>query len=169
MTDYGPLSTIDRKGRVTLPPDLIIHDRPDPQNPNRTVRGGHRVDRVAEVLGGERKAWQQENRLRYWAAEIYRTDMALAGGASPDPRDHEPGSERVSSDYSRLDGQIDAIGRHRAAYEAIPVRSRPVVVHVVHRGWKLSAYASGRGYAVARVALMVGLDALARHYEGMGR
>lgn len=169
MTDYGALSTIDRKGRVSLPPELLIHERPDPQNPNRTVRGGHRVDRVAEVLGGERKNWRQEDRLRYWAVEIYRTDMALADGASPDPKDQEPGKHRVSSDYSRFDGQIDAIGRHRRAYEAIPVRSRPVLVHVVHKGWKLSAYAKGRGYALARVALMVGLDALAVHYEGCGR
>ena len=65
MTDYGAQSTIDRKGRVTLPPDLIAIDRPDPENPNRTVRGVQRVDYLARIIGPDRRQW--DSRFFAWS------------------------------------------------------------------------------------------------------
>lgn len=171
MTDYGATATLDRKGRVILPPDLVATERPDPDAPNRTVRGVQRVDYLARIIGPDRRQWDSQDRLRYWAAELYRNDTALAGGATPDPKEREPGTDRAPGDYSRFDGQIDAISRQRAATAVLPVVSVVVVRDVVLRAIPMGKVVarSGKRHSAMRHSLMVGLDALAVHYEGMGR
>lgn len=171
MTDYGATATLDRKGRVILPPDLVATERPDPDAPNRTVRGVQRVDYLARIIGPDRRQWDSQDRLRYWAAELYRNDTALAEGATPDPKEREPGTDRAPGDYSRIDGQIDAISRQRAATASLPLVSRVVVRDVVVRGIPLHKLVArlGKRRPAVRQALMVGLDALTLHYEKNGR
>lgn len=173
MTDYGATATLDRKGRVILAPGLMVEDRADPDNPNRTVRGAHRVDHLARILGPNRKDWSAQDRLRYWGAELYRDDHAIGeDGANPNPADSLATLRQGSpGDYGPTDGRVDALGRLRAATEALPLVSRVVVRDVVLRGMPMRKVLerSGKRHASVRHSLMVGLDALAVHYEGMGR
>lgn len=172
MTDYGATATLDRKGRVILPPDLMATDRPDPDAPNRTVRGVQRVDYLARIIGPDRRQWTAQDRLRFWAAELYRDDWAIGedgarhtGDTLPSLRTGGPGG------YGPPDGRVDALTRLRDALEALPLKSRMVVRHVVILGRPMTKVEghSGRSHAALRSSLMAGLDALAVHYEGMGR
>lgn len=172
MTDYGATATLDRKGRVILPPDLMVEYRPDPDAPNRTVRGVKRDDPLVRLFGANRKAWSDVDRLRYWAAELYRDDWAIGedgarhtGDTLPSLRTGGPGG------YGPPDGRVDALTRLRDALEALPLKSRMVVRHVVILGRPMTKVEghSGRSHAALRSSLMAGLDALAVHYEGMGR
>lgn len=173
MTDYGATATIDRKGRVVLPPSLVMEDRVDPDNPNRTVRGAHRVDTVAAIFGANRKSWDAQNRHRYWAAELFRDDYEIGDqGGNPRMDDAGPRTARSGpSCYGPPDVRIDAIGRYRAACEALPLVSRVVVRQVVLDGMPLRKAVAwaGRRHSAVRHSLMVGLDALVVHYEGCGR
>lgn len=173
MTDYGATATLDRKGRPVLHPSLAMEDRPDPDNPNRTVRGAHRVDHLARILGPNRKDWSAQDRLRYWGAELYRDDHAIGeDGANPwmDDAGHRTAQGSHSS-YGPPDVRVDALGRLRAATEALPLVSRVVVRDVVLRGMPMRKVLerSGKRHSAVRASLMAGLDALAVHYEGMGR
>lgn len=173
MTDYGATATIDRKGRVTLPPDLIAVDRPDPENPNRTVRGVQRVDYLARIIGPDRRQWDSQDRLRYWAAELYRDDHAIGeDGANPNPSDSLPTLRQGGPGaYGPTDGRVDALGRLRAATAVLPLVSVVVVRDVVLRAVPMGKVVarSGKRHSAVRQALMVGLDALAAHYEKNGR
>jgi hypothetical protein len=176
MTDYGALSTRDTKGRVTLPARLMLEDRPDPDAPNRTVRGARYVDHLARTIGADRKRWSDTDRLRYWAAELYRDDWAIGeDGASPNTGETLPSLRTgAPGSYGPPDGRVDALARLRGArmaLDAVPVTCRVAVFRVVIRNWKLQSVPgySGRSHGALRDALMTGLDALAGHYEGMGR
>lgn len=174
MTDYGATATIDRKGRVTLPPDLIATDRPDPENPNRTVRGVQRVDYLARIIGPDRRQWDSQDRLRYWAAELYRDDHAIGeDGANPNPADSLPSLRQGGPGaYGPTDGRVDALGRLRAATAVLDAPlSRVVVGDVVLRAIPMHKVVArlGKRHSAVRHSLMAGLDALAVHYEGMGR
>lgn len=173
MTDYGAQSTIDRKGRVILPPHLIAIDRPDPENPNRTVRGVQRVDYLARIIGPDRRQWNSQDRLRYWAAELYRDDHAIGeDGADPSPSDSLPTLRQGGpGGYGPTDGRVDALGRLRAATAVLPLVSRVVVRDVVLRAIPMGKVVarSGKRHSAVRHSLMVGLDALAVHYEECGR
>lgn len=173
MTDYGATATLDRKGRITLPPDLIAIDRPDPDAPNRTVRGVQRVDYLARIIGPDRRQWSAQDRLRFWAAELYRDDYAVGeDGANPNPADSLPTLRKgTPGGYVPTDARVDAIGRLRAATAVLPLVSLVVVRDVVLRAVPMGKVVerSGKRHAAVRHSLMVGLDALAGHYEGCGR
>lgn len=173
MTDYGATATLDRKGRVILPPDLMATDRPDPDAPNRTVRGVQRVDYLARIIGPDRRQWTAQDRLRFWAAELYRDDHAIGeDGANPNPADSLPTFREGSPNgYTPTQLRVDALARLRGATACLPLVSRAVVRDVVLRAVPMGKVVerSGRRHSAVRHALMVGLDALAGHYEGMGR
>jgi hypothetical protein len=173
MTDYGALATRDRKGRIILPPDLMATDRPDPDAPNRTVRGVQRVDYLARILGPDRRQWTAQDRLRFWAAELYRDDHAIGeDGANPNPSDSLPTLRQGGpGGYGPTDGRVDALGRLRAATAVLPLVSVVVVRDVVLRAIPMGKVVarSGKRHASVRHSLMVGLDALAVHYEAVGR
>lgn len=174
MTDYGATATLDRKGRVILPPDLVATDRPDPDAPNRTVRGVQRVDYLARIIGPDRRQWTAQDRLRFWAAELYRDDHAIGeDGANPNPSDSLPTLRQGGpGGYGPTDGRVDALGRLRAATAALDAPlSRVVVRDVVVRGIPLHKLVArlGKRRPAVRQALMVGLDALTLHYEKNGR
>lgn len=174
MTDYGATATLDRKGRVILPPDLVATDRPDPDVPNRTVRGVQRVDYLARIIGPDRRQWTAQDRLRFWAAELYRDDHAIGeDGANPNPADSLPTLRQGSpGGYGPTDARIDAIGRLRAATAVLDAPlSRVVVGDVVLRAVPMHKVVArlGKRRPAVRHALMVGLDALASHYEKIGR
>lgn len=172
MTDYGALATRDPKGRVSLPAGLMVEDRPDPDAPNRTVRGVKRDDPLVRLFGANRKAWSDVDRLRYWAAELYREDVAISDGARPDrPASWEERIDHASASYGPAKYQIDGETRRREAYAIVPSKARPVFDWVVVRCAPLVKMQghSGRSHAALRSSLMAGLDALAVHYEGCGR
>ena len=173
MTDYGATATLDRKGRPSLPPSLMMEDRPDPDMPNRTVRGARRTDCLAVILGPNRAGWDAETQRRYWAAELYRDDLEIGeDGANPNAGNADPTLRQGSpSSYALADVQADALARLRDARTALPVVAWVVFRDVVRGNKplvKVHGY-SGRRHSAIRNALMVGLDALAVHYEGMGR
>ena len=173
MTDYGATATLDRKGRVILPPDLVATERPDPDAPNRTVRGVQRVDYLARIIGPDRRQWTAQDRLRFWAAELYRDDHAIGeDGANPNPADSLPTLRQGGPGaYGPTDGRVDALGRLRAATAVLPVVSVVVVRDVVLRAIPMGKVVarSGKRHSAVRHSLMVGLDALAVHYEKNGR
>lgn len=173
MTDYGATATLDRKGRVILPPDLMATDRPDPDAPNRTVRGVQRVDVLADMFGANPRLWAKDDRRRYWAAELFRDDWELGEeGANPEMGDRDPTlRQKGGSTYCMTDARIAARTRLREAQAAIPSKSASMVRQVVIEATpvKKCRNYSGRKHSAMRHALMVGLDALAGHYEGMGR
>ena len=160
----------DAKGRkkplvITLRrPDVLVEDRPDPKQPNVTIRGARRRD-------GLRLMWKrgQLSDAQMAAAEKYRDDAALASGA----RLSLPG-DRVSTrtrgrNFEPPMAAVDALSRCRGAWKAVGLLSQPVVSWIVIGWGTVGGYAECKHMRDDRAAVLLkrGLDGMADYYTAL--
>ena len=163
MTDYGPAVTRTKRGDLHMLPgaaEVEIVDRPDPDAPQRTVRGARRYDGLDEL---RRRGSISEAELV--AAERFRTDCAQAEGARGG-RDGGGSSGFNPSGYGPSDAQIDAVTRARLAWQAIGLTSCGVMLWVVLGNGSINAFVAAHdvGKTTASKWLRDGLARLTDHY-----
>lgn len=151
------------------PADIVILTVPDPDTPNRTIRREHRVDRLWSILGDKTpdvRKWPQDGRTRYEAAERLRDDWCMAQSPSAANDGAAGHTSSHPGRYGFPDAVVDALTRYREAERAIPVLCLPIVRHVVIERGTLGTVTLHARHHRRKAALLDGLDALVRHYEG---
>lgn len=147
--DYGPTVML-RRG------DIEREERADGQ---RTVLGGRRKDGLRTMLMRGQITGAQWN-----GADKYRTDLAIASGAS----DRTPGGARGNPGYGPTERQLDAQTRVRGATQAVGLIHAGITSWVIVSGGTIAGYAEGKriGKETASLWLYAALDRLADFYSG---
>ncbi len=145
-TDYGP----DHRA------DVVREERADPDNPNRTVRGGAARDGLKLLL-----TRRVLSKPLYDTARRFRDDLDMADGVR--------GDRVIGGGFSGrcpADAQLDAIRRVRESWAVMGQTRANVVVWVVWRGSTLESYASCVRCSQERARLMLtaALELLEAHY-----
>ena len=164
ITDYGPAVTRDDRGAIHVlrgAAEIEIVDRPDPDAPQRTVRGARRYDALDDM---RRRGSISESELV--AAERFRTDCAQAAGARGGFDGAGGRTGFNPSSYGPSDAQIDAQTRARKAWQAIGMTASGVMAWVLLGNASLRSYVAGNNVSkgAASKSLRDGLARLADHY-----
>ncbi len=164
--DFGPsvqhAAIVGHDGTVLREARLEKEFRPDPENPNATVRGARRRDPLGDMLArGHVKIHQ------VMAAERFRDDLSLAEGARDGGRDMSGIRSADPTKYDVHPLQLDAMARVRAAWLAIGLARSGVVGACVVGRATVTAYAAEARMDRGRAAEMLraALDDLDRHYD----
>lgn len=108
--DYGPAIRLGRG-------DVVVADRPDPDNPNRTVRVGRAVEPIDRIRGLSDRAGQAGRKYRdaWMLVHIGLTPANDGVGGSVHPAHRTPHSESVAHANARLVRAAILLGLHGVA------------------------------------------------------
>jgi hypothetical protein len=162
--DYGPSVTHDEDGRLLSQGAgrVVLEDRPDPNNPQRLIRGAKRYSVIHGLYARGRI-----NRHQYQAAMRFVDDMAIAVGQSPADSLSRLGRCRGSGERSDPSQRVlDALTRVRRVVELLQLRRDGVFWWVVVWNGGVRQYDERYGlrFGTAAKWLRDALDALDRHY-----
>jgi hypothetical protein len=159
----APPTELAKDWRVDVRRDVVREDRPDPEAPKRTIRGGRRMDGLLDM-----HTRKQITDAQWTGAERFRDDLAVSQGARIQA--DQAGIRVVfsASRYGPTERQLDAQARVRGAWQATGLALAGVVSWVIVSGASVSDYAQAKAMRKQRACDMLdaALDRLAVFYSG---